>query len=224
MKRRPPRRAQPTFGAFTLLEVMVAVTLLGLLSVGLFDMVRVGVLGWRHVDERGAEAEDAAAVQDVLRRMIDSARPAVATGNGGTGLAFRGDAHSLDMIGELPDAIAPGLQGRERLFVARHGRSAALMLGWRLDLPGPGGGPSRETLVPLIENVAAVRFAYFGPPDDGGAAGWNDSWSGRTVLPGLVRIRVTYAADAGPRRPLPDFVAAPRATALIACHFDCLEN
>ncbi|MBS0562837.1 MAG: prepilin-type N-terminal cleavage/methylation domain-containing protein, partial [Proteobacteria bacterium] len=86
--RKDGRRGNSAAG-FTLLEVLVAVTLLGLLSVGLFDMVRVGVLGWRHVDERGAEAEDAAAVQDVLRRMIATARPAVATGGGGTGLAFR---------------------------------------------------------------------------------------------------------------------------------------
>jgi hypothetical protein len=70
----------------------------------------------------------------------------------------------------LPDAFAPtlqgqGLQGQQRLFLAQFGGTRTLMLAWRLDLPAADGGALPETLVPLVDHVRAVRFAYYGAPD-----------------------------------------------------------
>jgi general secretion pathway protein J len=208
---------------FTLLEVLVAVTLLALLSVGLFDTVRVGVMGWRHAERQQAAAEDSTAVQDVLRRMIAAARPVfVSPDLGNDTVAFSGGPRSLSLVGTLPDALAPGLQGQERLFLVRSGAGFTLMLAWRLDLPSPEGGAMPESVVPLLDHVADMRISYLGPSDDGSVVGWADSWLDRRRLPSLVRIRLRR--DEGGPGPWPDLLAAPIATAATDCRFAVTDS
>jgi general secretion pathway protein J len=207
---------------FTLLEVLVAVVLLGLLSVALFAAVRVGARGWWTAEQRSAATEDATTLQDVLRRMIASAKPVFASADpADAAVAFDGTAQSLGLVGTLPDAIAPGLQGQQRLFLARHDGAAMLMLAWRLDLPAADGGTLPEIIVPLLDHVSAVRFEYYGTSGAGSASGWTDTWSGRTTLPALVRLHVER--DAGASGPWPDLVAAPVATVSNECRYTGLD-
>jgi general secretion pathway protein J len=208
---------------FTLLEVLVALTLLGVLCTALFGAVHVGAQGWRRAEQRSSEIEDAAAVQAVLQRMIATARPVFASADPTDAtVAFDGAANSLALIGRLPDAIAPGLQGQQRLFLAERDGKRTLMLAWRLDLPAADGGELPETTVPLLDHVRAVRFAYFGPPndgagEDGAAARWSDTWAGRAALPVLVRMHIERDAD--DRGAWPDVVAGPVATVSNECRY-----
>jgi general secretion pathway protein J len=197
---------------FTLLEVLVAVTLLGLLSVALFGAVRLGAQGWRRAEQGREATQDATAVQDLLRRMIASARPVFASADPADAtVAFDGAAQSLGLIGTLPDALAPGQQGEQRLFLANN--DDTLMLAWRLDLPAPDGGALRERLVPLLDHVRAIGFTYY----DAAAAAWTDTWNGRNALPALVRLHVER--DAGAPGPWPDLVAAPLVTVSTECRY-----
>lgn len=201
---------------FTLLEVLVAVTLLGLLSVALFGAVRLGAQGWRHAEQGRAATEDAAAVQDVLRRIVASAKPVFASADPtDTTIAFDGAPQSVALIGTLPDAIAPGQQGEQRLFLASN--DDTLMLAWRLDLPAPDGGVLRERMAPLLDHVRAISFVYYGATADGSTSGWTDRWEDRATLPALVRLHVER--DAGAPGPWPDLVAAPIATVSTECRY-----
>jgi general secretion pathway protein J len=207
---------------FTLLEILVAVTLLGLLSVALFGAVRAGAKGWGRAEQHIAASTDAAAVQDLLRRMIGSAKPVFASSDPSTAaVAFEGDARSLALIGTLPDALAPGLQGQQRVFLAQVGGTQSLMLSWRLDLPSADGGTLPETLVPLMDNVGTVRFAYYGPSGDGSTRGWSDTWSNRQTLPSLVRVHIESADKSLP--PWQDLIAAPLATISNECRYTGLD-
>jgi len=198
--------------------VLVAVTLLGLLSVALFGAVRVGAQGWRHAEQHGAATADASAVQDMLRRMIASAKPVFASPDPtGAAIAFDGGPRALGLIGVLPDAFAPGLQGQQRLFLARFGGTQTLMLAWRLDLPAADGGALPETLVPLLDHVRGLRFAYYGAPVDGSAPVWTDTWADRTTLPAMVRVHLER--DAGIPDSWPDLVASPLATISNECRY-----
>jgi general secretion pathway protein J len=209
---------QRTASGFTLLEVLVAVTLLGLLSVALFGSVRVGAQGWRRAEQHSAANTDAAAVRQLLRRMIVSAKPAFASADPSDAtVAFAGDARSLALIGTLPDALAPGLQGQQRLFVAQIGGARVLVLAWRLDLPASDGGALPETLVPVLDHVDAVRFAYYGAADGDSAPGWSDTWSHRRTLPMLLRVHIDRSGDGV--EPWPDLVAAPLATVTDECRY-----
>jgi general secretion pathway protein J len=207
---------------FTLLEILVAVTLLGLLSIALFGAVNAGAKGWGRAERHAAASTDATAVRDLLRRMIISAKPVFASTDPSTAtVAFEGDASSLVLIGTLPDALAPGLQGQQRIFLATVGGQRTLMLAWRLDLPSADGGTLPETLVPLLDHVGTVRFAYFGPSADGSTRGWSDTWSNRRALPSLVNVHIESADKTLP--PWPDLIAAPVATISNECRYTGLD-
>jgi len=221
MTRHPPSGAHGSAG-FTLLEVLVAITLLGLLSVGLFGAVHIGGQGWRRAERHSAATEDATAVQDVLLSLIAGAQPVFASADPADAtVAFDGRPRSLTLVGPLPAAIAAGQQGQERLFLAASGDSRTLMLAWRLDLPAADGGTLPETVVPLLDHVQSIRFAYFVAAGHGEAEGWRDTWVGRHRLPALVRLQVDR--DTGGAGPWPDLVAAPLATVSTECGYEGLD-
>jgi general secretion pathway protein J len=224
------RRCNSTAGGsagFTLLEVLVAITLLGLLSAGLFGSVRVGAQGWRHAEQHRAATADVIALQDMLRRMIAAAKPDfTSVDSADRTVAFDGEPQSLALTATLPDAIAPGQQGRIRLFLApadaaHAGAAQALMLAWRLDLPASDGGSLPEKYVVLLDHVRGLRFAYCGSSHGGAAFGCSDTWSGRDTLPTLVRLHIER--DSGASGPWPDLVAAPLATVSSECSYAGLD-
>src|SRR5579863_8784532 len=90
------RRAPPGAAGFTLIEVLVVVTLLGLLMVAVFAAVRFGAQSWRRAEQHSAGTTYVAAVQDMLRRIIISAKPRFASADPtDAAIAFDDEADSL---------------------------------------------------------------------------------------------------------------------------------
>ena len=81
---------------FTLFELLIVVTILGLIVVAMTNGVRFAGRAWQAQERRSELQGDLDAVQNVLRQLITSA----------TG--FNGDGISLRFVGTLPDALARG--------------------------------------------------------------------------------------------------------------------
>ena len=211
-----------TTAGFTLVELLIALTLVGLLATLIFGGVRVAARAWGRTDDRAAEAADRWAVANVLRDAITRAYPAFASPDtGDRTIAFDGEAVSLTLLAPLPQAIAAGVTAEMRFYLAGEGAAKTLVLGWRLDLPSAEtGGALPENRVVLLDRVRRIGFAYFGAdgPDD--APVWHESWSERTALPQLVRIDLERSDPALPA--WPTLVAAPAATINTGCIFDPL--
>jgi general secretion pathway protein J len=216
---RSPTRNQ---AGFTLVEILVAMTLVGLLSTLIFSGVRLGAQAWTKVEHRTADFTDIGAVQDVLRRTIASGYPAFASSDlTDRTVTFDGDRASLSLVAPLPAAIEAGVLARERFFVAQNGPTQALFMAWRLDLPSSDGAiPLPENEVPLLDHVRTAQFNYFGRPDDRAGPIWQDSWRGRRFLPEMVRLRIER--DDPRLAPWPDLVSEPKATTTPACLYDPL--
>jgi hypothetical protein len=58
-----------------------------------------------------------------------------------------------------------------------------------------GSGRNAMRSTPLIENLAYLKFSYFGAPDPQHLPQWRDEWRGAAVLPRLVSVHM------GLRRP-----------------------
>jgi general secretion pathway protein J len=180
---------------FTLLEVLVALTVLGFLMVGLTQGVRFGLLAWDRQSRITDARMELDALDRLLRRVIEQMDPGTRRDppviEGATGsIAFRTD------LG--PAAGALGVRDAEaRLAVA----GGQLVLSWRPHLRAIrfGPPPAPDTTV-LLRGVAALEIAYWGE------GGWQSNWAERR-LPALVRLRLRFAE--GDRRRWPDIVAAP---------------
>lgn len=191
---------------FSLIEVLVALVVLGLLIGTLTQGVRFGVgavaAQARIVGVRGDED----AVERALRRLVEHMDP----GTFATPPEMTGTASRLELVTELPLAatLLPGQgpAGQPALRVdaaleadARH----RLVLRWRPHVGGqrlaPAPPASEEV---LLSGVGQVTFGFLSAQQ-----GWQASWRG-TELPLLVRIHVGFPK--GDRRSWPDLVAAPQ--------------
>jgi general secretion pathway protein J len=207
---------------FTLVEVLVALVLLGLLTVALFSSVRFGVTAWRRGGERSDQIHTSMLVQDLLRRLIGEAYPLVlADGTGSGRVDFAGTGTSLDFLAPVPVALASGGRARFKLAIERRGNSADLMLTSRPELAA-GDAPAELTRKTLLATIEAADFAYFGVAQAQSAAQWHERWSGELSLPALVRVHVRFARS-DPRL-WPDLTIAPRITADVGCEYDPLTK
>src|SRR5689334_20613971 len=135
------RRGSNKTAGFTLIEVLVTITVLGLLGVLVFDGSRVAGKTRSRVTEQTAASADIRAVYDVLRQAIGSAYP-VPLGDDASGnrIAFEGGDAQISLIAPLPAAIASGVRAAMRFSVIAGPRPQAFVMEWRFDLPGSGDG------------------------------------------------------------------------------------
>jgi general secretion pathway protein J len=201
---------------FTLVELLVGLTLFTMISLLLFGGFRFGLKAWQSGGERVDVATRVELVQNLLRAELGQARlprPRRATSPA------------------LPDAPASGFvgTGQSMTFVAPlpvHGNSGGLYilalslrqveghndlwLAWKTyrpaDLAAPAFRPEDERA--LLDGIASVEFAYWGVLERERPAQWFDRWIGSRTLPQLIRIRITFPLH--DRRRWADLVIAPR--------------
>ncbi|MDD2876659.1 MAG: prepilin-type N-terminal cleavage/methylation domain-containing protein [Acidiphilium sp.] len=184
---------------FSLMEMIVALVVLGLLLAGLAQAIRFGLGTYARESAILVQSGRQAAVDRALRRLIEQARPGQAAG--GPGL--------LRLITTLPQATAwAGRAIDAAVYVdPRHD----LVLAWSPHLPGialhSAAPPQVEV---LARGVAGLSIGYWWPKTVFGAPAWQ-SRGPAGGLPLLIRLRITLRHH----EPWPDLIAAP---ALAAAH------
>jgi len=205
MRTRPKGGTQ---AGFTLLEILVALVVLGLLMLALTQGARFGLTAWEMQARGIATRDDLAAVDRALRRMIEQMHPGTpdeeprVTGLPGA-LSFRTAL-------PLPAGAVPATLVEAALGVAatRH-----LVLRWTPYLPATRLGPPMPAVeTVLLRGVDHLELAYWRTARRGDPGGWQRDWRLRE-LPGLVRIRIVFAP--GDPRHWPDIVAAPMRARLV---------
>lgn len=181
---------------FTLLEIVVALVVLGILLVTLTRGVQFGLAAFDRQDRMVATGGRLEAVDRALRRLIVQLDP----GTSNDASTVGGGHHVLAFRAPLPIGTAgndPTLADL-RLSVddAHH-----LVLDWlphrHVSRVGPVPPPHRET---LLDGVAAIDLDYWGEDS------WHSQWQ-EPAPPALVRIRIVFP-DGDPRH-WPDIVESP---------------
>jgi general secretion pathway protein J len=204
-------RCNPQAG-FTLLEVLVAMALLGLLSTMLLGGVQ---LATRIMDSSRRHSDAAAtlpAAYDFLRAQITQTLP-IARENlrpDQRALDFDGGSESLRIVTLAPSHLPPAAMGDSayQSLLLQHEathNSNSVVIAWQ---PYWRGGENvQQTAVRrsvLFEAITALEISYFGTPDGRQAAAWHREWKNRPNLPKLVRIRLGRDG----KEPLPDLIVA----------------
>ena len=186
-------------GGFTLLELIVALTVLGFIMVGVVQGVRVGLRSW----DAQTRQIDSTAELDGVDRML---RELVQGINSLSDNDFDGERDHVGFTGRLPQAM-PTLARAADLTLSVTG-DHRLVLRWvphrhAVNLVAP-----RAVEVEVLRNVRAVEFSYWPGPDQPGAGGWLTSLTGS--VPSLIRMHIIFMPK-DPRH-WPDFIAAPSIT------------
>ena len=185
-KRRPVRVA-----AFTLLEIMLAVGILGLMSLAIFRFVQANMTALRVSSDIAASDSQ----YDGLRNLLSSEwQNLTSVRSRMYGEPFKLNDRQRDWI-RWTSSAGPSLLTRYATgdYTVTLGLQPANDKGDRLDLgflrkpnDDSGVGKEDETWVPLIKNVTSLEITYFDPNSNT----WLAQWAGGTRAPSLVKISV----------------------------------
>ena len=190
------RQACPKYGGgFTLLELLVAITLMGLVLVALYGGLRVGMNSWESGETRAEAVNRQRSVQEFLRRQLaQSVTVHVANERGERLVRFAGQANAIEFVAPLLAYL-----GQAGLYWIRlEGREGQLRMLWRPYLTADAeAGELQETV--LLEGVTTMEWAYFGVErDEEPQPQWRSTWTSAMRRPWLVRLNLTVEQQVWP--------------------------
>jgi len=182
---------------FTLLEVLVALVILGFIVSGLVGGTRLGLAAMDAQSRAAAEHGDLEPVDRLLRRVVAN----IALPNDDRQPGLVGDVNGFACVTRVPAGETSGLAPRVDAYVTANG-ARQLILRWSPHLHAerlvPRPAPAQAI---LLQGIDRLEISYLSPE----RSGWLTSWN-RTDLPALIRIRLSFAPG-DPRR-WPPIIAA----------------
>ena len=197
---RIPPSSRPSAG-FTLLEILVALAVLGLLMAGLVQGLRTGVTAWNNQTKAVAARGDLDATDRTIRILLARMNPGGASGRPPI---LKATARSLTFTTAMPDA-ADALPSRIADVTLALDDSHQLSLLWAPHVRGIPTTPPQPEKVVLLRDVDQLDLAYW----HDGQQGWQPEWRGPS-LPKLIRVRIVLPA--GHAKQVPDIVVSPMRT------------
>jgi general secretion pathway protein J len=199
---------------FTLLELLIAMTLLALLSLVLFGAFRFGTRSWDRAETSTANGNEIRRAQDAIAATLSRAYPEMQTADpANPHIFFGGEAGAVTFLG--PDRNSPGML--DVVTLGRQGDEIALTM-----TPELARDPRRQTVRRrLLDHVSAFELSYFGAdkPDD--PPSWRTRWHNAARLPQLVRIR---AALSNGRPGWTEMIVTPHIAADAGCNYDTVSK
>lgn len=189
---------------FTLMELLIAMSLMGLIFAALTGGLRFGTQAWQSTSERLAQTDDLQLVYRTMRRQISTAINApgslIEARKQGS---FEGRRDELSFVGSAPaQSMNPGLY-LLKLVLVPDDLGQTLALRWNR-LQEQSGTEQTDNIEPLVRGVQSIQFKYFGILEEGDQPRWLDEWRNETKPPKLVQIVVNFAGSR--RLPWPPLV------------------
>jgi len=213
----------------TLMEVLIAVTLLSMLSVGMLFAIRIGLSAFTKTESKLMDNRRVAGAQRILEQELQGMIPVVAP-CGGSGLKFgffQGEEATVRLVSSfslqgawrgqpqiLELFVIPGEEGNGvRLVVNETLYTGPASVG-ELCLGASGSGLSFAPVAPrassfvLADKLAYCRFSFLGPgekPADPGI--WKPAWT-RKGWPYAIRMEMA-PIEPNPSRLQPISITSP---------------
>src|SRR6266513_3894938 len=188
-----------SYRGFTLLEIMLAVAILGMMALAIFRFVQSNMTSLRLSSDIAATHAQYGGLRDLLTAEWQDLSP---TRSRMIGEPFKLNDRERDVISwncsaglGLLTRYAPGDFTVTLRLQPENEKSNRLDLGLlRKPQNDSDIGEGHETWVPLIKNVSSLQIRYFDPQLNT----WVDRWSNAFKLPRLVKLTVGRPGAAVP--------------------------
>jgi len=195
---------------FTLVEVLVAMTLLSLVLVTLYSGLYSAGQSWQAGERQIKANENQRLELAFLQKKISSAIPLTLYDAQYNKVLFEGEEDSISFVSTLPShrggewvyliTLRPVEQDSGKVLELAYEPIRTIM-----DLPDDES--TDATVLTLIENLGIIEFRYFGSERINLEPDWYSTWEVHDRLPDLVEIRIKMA---GANEYLPDMLVPLR--------------
>lgn len=198
---------------FTLLELLIAITILGFLASILFGGLQFGTRVWKVGDRALENFSEVQTAYELMRRSLTRAVPlpvANATFDPASDeiLIFEGRPEGIRFLGPAPAAAMPGSLYQFTLATEGEAEGKRLVLSLQPMHAFVSSTASQQTFrVVLLDGISDARFAYFGETPESGTPVWLSEWEDGLGLPLLISVQVQFKP--GDPRVWPQLIVAP---------------
>jgi len=174
---------------FTLIEVMIAMTLLSLMVALLFGSLKTSAESWNKGETKIAEVNEKAVVYQFFKRHLPSIRPLWDDfSEEERQFSFQGERYKLQFVSVFPASTGrKGFQLFEIVFDDNEGQVKVLLTPF---YPAVDEKLWEEEEVILLDHVEEFKISYFGTESMDSNGVWVDSWREKENLPRLIKIEI----------------------------------
>jgi general secretion pathway protein J len=203
---------------FTLIELVVAMVLLGAMMLMLYSGLTFSLRSWDAGDANGRLTADRRISENFLRRELSELFPMRWKDPMNLKFAFEGESATLRFVSSRPAGISQGGLSLVGLAAEPAGRLRNLVM--RRAMPDDDAKDfkplDRAEGTVLIADIDSVAFEYFGAENDFTQPKWSNSWTFEGRIPEMVRVMIR-TTDA---RPIPEMLVRIN----LGEEAGCLEN
>ncbi len=175
---------------FTLLEVLIGMSLLSVMMLLLFASLRICVQNWNAGEKKIAQVSQAAIVQNFLRSKLHSTLPLRADFFEEEQFSFQGEEDKLQFVASMPASAGRlGLQ-LFNLSLEKSNRQEGSRLLVDIQPFFPQNEEWEEEQVVILKKIQSLRFSYFGAEQQTDDPDWQNVWLEQNRLPDLIAIDV----------------------------------
>ena len=176
---------------FTLIEVLIAMTLLSMMVVLLFGSLKICADSWEKGESKITDVNEVAVVYNFFQRHLSLAKPLWnELSDEEKTFSFQGKAQSLQFVSAFP--ASAGRSGLQLFSIELQKEDNEQVINVTITpfFRVAEGEEWHKEEVSLLRHVSDFNLAYFGSDDGVSEGAWQDEWHDKDVQPRLVKITI----------------------------------
>ncbi len=186
---------QPKCPGFTLVEILIVLTLFSLILVLVFSALHTSSLSWQASERQIEVNEDQRLVITFIKRQVAHTIPLLQLNKRNSNLLFKGEEDSLQFVSTLPAHRGGGglylltLLADKDITLYYQKISDDITLSLEMD-------DEQIKSQVLISNIKAIEFRYYGREKTKDSPDWHEQWIEQKNLPDLISLRIISKSSA----------------------------
>jgi len=183
-------KSQKSSRGFTLLEMLIAFSMMSLLFLALFSSFNTIARGWDAADKKMLKTEDMRLISEFLRSQLSQAMVVRVQGDDGSVYAFEGEDYFVRYAAPLQPLQNSGGVYLIELAVGVDASGKKLEMRYAPYRPDLSWDDALGEVEPVLVygGLSSVRFEYFAADNVDDEPSWEYAWMDKPVYPLLLKV------------------------------------
>lgn len=196
---------------FTLVELLLAITLLSILLALTYSGLRAASRSANQGEKMLAAGGELRAAHQFVRKQLNQMLPLSFDETDGIDLirvVFEGDATRIKYVAPMPGYLGAGGPQVQMMELVDGDEGQVLQISHALLQNYEEGDLEMRDPVPLLSHIRSASFEFLGKDENDEVTAWAASWETPDILPVAVRLNVSF--EEGAQLDWPELVASVR--------------